>query len=330
MFRRSLLIASLLSAYITSAQADDLLLTHDAKWLVIASSDTLNEVQGIAQDYSVINSRRIVRARNGRYTLIAGPFVNYDLAHAKAKQLVKKDAYLATGRTLLETVMIIDQVKTPSPLAQPAPQAPQASTLNLKLDFCKSLSADAARLPCYDMAVGRPVSAVPTPTAQPAPASVVQVPQPPKPAPSVTEVATPISEPVVPVKLQDAVKPISLKLQARRKNFEEDVFSDRIEFRVSFHNGWNAGIAGISHRFRIMNAFGDVLLQGKDNLDIQIPAGQTRESSLYYYWDDNPFISGEVYDRLLGAVTNGTYKVEMTVDKLILSDGNVLEITNPS
>ena len=45
------------------------------------------------------------------------------------------------------------------------------------------------------------------------------------------------------------------------------------------------------------------------------------ESESFYYWDDNPFIPNEPYDRLNGAVNTGVAKAEMVVSKAVFSDG---------
>ncbi|MDR9808893.1 hypothetical protein [Rhizobium hidalgonense] len=41
----------------------------------------------------------------------------------------------------------------------------------------------------------------------------------------------------------------------------------------------------------------------------------------FYLWEDNEFIQGEPYDRLMGPVSTGTAKAALDVRKVIYSDG---------
>jgi hypothetical protein len=111
----------------------------------------------------------------------------------------------------------------------------------------------------------------------------------------------------------------NLRLQG--KNFQKQVFNDRVEVVPTFHNGTKKTVVAIEHTLAITDAFGDKVINGSSKLDIKIPPGKTVESESFYYWDDNPFIPNEPYDRLNGAVNTGVAKAEMVVSKAVFSDG---------
>ena len=62
-------------------------------------------------------------------------------------------------------------------------------------------------------------------------------------------------------------------------------------------------------------------MKQQDNLDIRIPPYTTVQSDIFYFWDDNPFIGREAYDRLQGPVTSVAYKVGDVEQKVIFGDG---------
>ncbi|MBB4232167.1 hypothetical protein [Rhizobium mongolense] len=323
MFHRIWFCICMITASTSSALAEDMVLSGGAKWLVLASSESLVEVGGVVDAYGGIDDLRIVRVRNGRFALVSGPVVNFDLDKSKKNGSIKPDAFLDSGSQLLETVLVISQPQSAHSNAPPSPVATAS-----RVDGCKTIASDAERLACYDATAGRNLSGPMTSN------NSLPVERKAAPAPSPVSLVVPALEKVAQRQNysapQQAIVPTSLTLKVQRQDFEQDVMFDRIEFRVAFRNGWSQKIVGISHRFRILNAFGEVLHQGRDNLDIQIPQGTTKASDIFYSWEDNPFIPREVYDRLLPSVTNGTYKVELTVERAILDDGSVLEVARAS
>ncbi|MDW9481333.1 hypothetical protein GOB57_22050 [Sinorhizobium meliloti] len=290
---RIVLFAFFLSfAAASEALAENLKLPSTSKWVVVASRGTFEEARQVAKGYETApEGVRIVRAKNGRFAVILGPTTNYDLEARKTRKLIPVDSYLSSGSNLLETVWSAKAGLQGTQPAQAVAAAPDHSV-------CKTIGDDAARLACHDRLSGRPVSE----------------PQETKSKPTVSP--------------GNAVTPASATLRHRSQDFGNDVMHDRIEMHLSFTNHWPIEVVGVSHRFRILNAFGEVLHQGTDNLDIRVPSGQTAASEMFYVWNDNPFTPGEVYDRMLGAVTNGTYKVEVQVEKAILADGQALPVAD--
>jgi hypothetical protein len=115
---------------------------------------------------------------------------------------------------------------------------------------------------------------------------------------------------------------VSAKLRVQEQDYDKEVFNSRVELHPTFRNGSKKTVIGIEHHFEITDAFGDVIVQGTDKLNVRIAAGKTASSGQFYFWQDNPFINNEAYDKLIGPVTNGTAKVTDTISKVIFADGS--------
>ncbi|ANL22349.1 hypothetical protein AMJ96_CH02649 [Rhizobium sp. N113] len=157
---------------------------------------------------------------------------------------------------------------------------------------CKAESDSLKRLTCFD-AIALPESAV-----------ALAAPTLPAGAPS-----------------KASVELVSAKMRIQSKNYERQIFHDRVELLPTFKNASTKTVVAIAHTITVTDAFGDKIIDGESKLDIKIPPGKTVESNTYYLWEDNEFIQGEPYDRLTGPVSTGTAKATLKVRKVIYSDG---------
>jgi len=120
-----------------------------------------------------------------------------------------------------------------------------------------------------------------------------------------------------------AVTFVSAELRHQGEDYKRDIFSPRIEMHPVFKNGSGKTVTGIALRMTVRDAFGDVLIEGNDNLDIRLDPGKTGSAGTFYLWEDNPFIRTQPYDKMIGPVTAGTAKVEIDILKVVYSDGTV-------
>lgn len=116
---------------------------------------------------------------------------------------------------------------------------------------------------------------------------------------------------------------VSAKLRVQEQDYDKEVMSPRVEMHPTFRKGSKKTVIGIEHHFEITDAFGDVIVKGTDKLNVRIAAGKTAPSGQFYFWEDNPFIYNQPYDKLIGTITNGTAKVTDTVTKVVFSDGSI-------
>lgn len=297
---KRILFAAIVAFSTSTAFAGSLQLNDPEKWVVIASRTSFEEAKDVAGSFvGFFDKVSVVRAANGRYAVAIGPTVGFDLEGKKRNGSIPQDSYLSSGSNLVDTLWESAE-NAPNPVAEIRSPAPPDHTV------CRDIQEDGLRLACHDKLNGRAVRS----------SSVINVSKP-------VAAATQKSEPSRQVTLQpgNKVEAVSAVLSHQGKDLELDVYQERIELRLAFRNSWNEEVVGVSHKIEISNAFGDVIHRGKAKLDIKIPAGQTKQSDIFYFYEDNPFISGEPYDKMLGPVTNGTYKVNVTVEQVVFASG---------
>lgn len=120
---------------------------------------------------------------------------------------------------------------------------------------------------------------------------------------------------------KSTVELTSAKLRVQNKNYQRQIFTDRVELVPTFKNSSKKTVVAIAHTLSITDAFGDEIVEGESKLDIKIPPGKTVESESIYFWEDNQFIQGEPYDKLTGPVSTGTAKATLNVTKVVYGDG---------
>lgn len=308
-------VATLIAASLWSfsASADNLTLPETSRWIVVSSRFTLEEAKASAENYLTDKDGvRIVRAQNGRFAVVLGPVTRLDINAIKAEKSIPDDAYLAIGKSFIDTVWlppIQEKVVERKVIEQPVVTYPDTRP-------CTSVNNNDDRLRCYDAAHGirtrSSIVEVKTPVVD---TQVVETP--------VTRKAAQHQYPAV---AAGTVTPLDYTLEHLSENFEAGRLHDRIQMTMSFRNGTNKTVVGVRHQFSVSDAFGEVLLKGTDNLDVKMGPMTNIKSSMVYYWDDNPFIGKEPYDRLEAPLANGTYKITKKILKVIFEDGTSSEI----
>ncbi|RUW62122.1 hypothetical protein [Mesorhizobium sp. M7A.F.Ca.US.008.03.1.1] len=165
--------------------------------------------------------------------------------------------------------------------------AAEAQTLQ-GVENCRQLLNDADRLACYD--------GLHTGTASP------------------VETA---SKSASPVTLANA------RFDIQDKNYEQQVFSPRIELHMSFANTSPKRVSALALVVSIKDAFGDVILNGESKLDVSIRPGGTETSPTFLFWEDNQFLNDDAYSKMIGPVAAGTATVEVAINKVVYDDGTV-------
>lgn len=280
-----------------SAHAEGLLLAEGSKWLVIASRETFEGARSFATSYeNAPEGVRIIRSKNGRFAVVLGPTRRMDIERIKAEGTIPGDSFLSAGANFLETVW----VKTYTDPVQANPQPNHYA--------CVSIEAAVERLACHDSLNGRSIAA----SSAAAPSPSVQALQ------AVTSFAPQRAS----YESGGTVSQVNAEMRTRSQDIMNDIAYDRIELKLAYRNDTAKTVVGIVHGYKVTNVFGETIVTGQDNLDIRIEPHSTVASDTYYYWNDNPFITGEPYDRLAGPVSNGTWKVEDTVQKVFFADGS--------
>lgn len=77
----------------------------------------------------------------------------------------------------------------------------------------------------------------------------------------------------------------------------------------------------------VLNAFGDEMFKFSGESDEQISPGKTSTNTLFYYFEDNQFMSGQPYDKLLPMVTNKSGNIEVSLDMIAFEGGDIIKFS---
>lgn len=102
----------------------------------------------------------------------------------------------------------------------------------------------------------------------------------------------------------------------------------RVRFMPIYINTSEKMIMGAKFEARFLNAFGDEIFSFSGELDEPVQPGKTSTSNLFYYFEDNQFISGEPYDMLLPMVTNKTGNIEIKMTMMAFEGGEVIKFSD--
>lgn len=84
-------------------------------------------------------------------------------------------------------------------------------------------------------------------------------------------------------------------------------------------------VAGVRFSASFQDAFGEEVFRFDGDLSERIQAGKTSKADVFYVFEDNQFISGEPYDKLLPMVSGNTGKVVTIITGIAFDNGEVLK-----
>ena len=100
----------------------------------------------------------------------------------------------------------------------------------------------------------------------------------------------------------------------------------RVRFMPKFKNTSDDRIIGVKFTARFLNAFGEEVFKFSGETDEPISPGQITKNQLFYYFEDNQFMGGEPYDKLLSLVTNNSKNIEVSFDMIAFEGGQVVKL----
>ena len=121
--------------------------------------------------------------------------------------------------------------------------------------------------------------------------------------------------------------PVSIDSHYFIRASDEFNITQSIRFMPKFKNESNKSITAIKFSSTFKDPFGDtiyILNEGK--CEQKIKPGKVSNVRLFYYWDDNEYISDQPYDKLLSLVTNKTGTIETKIIAIVFEDGEVMKI----
>jgi len=99
---------------------------------------------------------------------------------------------------------------------------------------------------------------------------------------------------------------------------------ESIRFMPMLTNLSDRAIVGVRFMASFRDAFGDEIFTFNGDMSERIAPGQKSTANVFYVFENNQFIGGEPYDKLLPMVTGNTGSVVTTVTGLALDGGEAI------
>lgn len=123
------------------------------------------------------------------------------------------------------------------------------------------------------------------------------------------------------------IKLYTYNINALDKDYRRDSipYSAHIRFSLQYYNVSGHAISGVQSKIEFLDSFNDVLhtIDVKD--ECAINPGEIGSSSMYWYFEENPFITNDPYDKLLTAVISKTIKIKFNATKISFANGNIIK-----
>jgi hypothetical protein len=116
-------------------------------------------------------------------------------------------------------------------------------------------------------------------------------------------------------------------LTLREPFFERHVSQyqqESIRFIPMLTNLSDRAIVGVRFTSSFRDAFGDEIFSFSGDINERVAPGENSTANIFYVFQNNQFINGEPYDKLLPMVTGNTGSVVTTVTGLALDGGEVI------
>lgn len=98
-----------------------------------------------------------------------------------------------------------------------------------------------------------------------------------------------------------------------------------IRFMPIFKNESEKVITAVKFSTTFLDPFGESILKTGGSSEERIRPGKKSKARLFYSFEDNQFIDGEAYDKLLSSAINETGSIKTDIDAIVFADGEVVK-----
>ena len=125
-------------------------------------------------------------------------------------------------------------------------------------------------------------------------------------------------------KLKKYITFVKAKLERFEKDYDRNSkpYSAHVRAYFQFKNISNKTITAIKFDFAFKDVFGDILYDNSAKYDLNLPSGEKNPMNLYWYWEDS---YSSPYKKLWSPVESGNVKTEVSITKIVFSDGSIIE-----
>jgi hypothetical protein len=101
-----------------------------------------------------------------------------------------------------------------------------------------------------------------------------------------------------------------------------------VRFMPIFKNVSEKRIVGVKFTAQFLNSFGEEIFTFSGDSDESVSPNEISTHRLFYNFEDNQFISGEAYDKLLPMVTNESGKITVALDMIAFEGGEIVKLSD--
>ncbi len=106
----------------------------------------------------------------------------------------------------------------------------------------------------------------------------------------------------------------------------ESTYDKKVRLYIHYWNKTDTPISGVKVYVRIYNSFHELVYEVSFNDEVLLKPGEKNQSTSYRYWEDNPYIGGEPFDKLWELAMNGTAKLKFKITKVAFVTGKIISI----
>ncbi|MBC8526689.1 MAG: toxin-antitoxin system YwqK family antitoxin [Candidatus Cloacimonetes bacterium] len=125
-------------------------------------------------------------------------------------------------------------------------------------------------------------------------------------------------------RIKKCIKFVKAKLEKYDKDYDRKSkpYSAHVRAYFQFKNISNKKITAIKFDFTFKDVFEDILYDNSAKYDLNLSSGEKNSMNIYWYWEDS---YSSPYSKLWSPVESGNVKTEVTVTKIVFSDGSIIE-----
>lgn len=100
--------------------------------------------------------------------------------------------------------------------------------------------------------------------------------------------------------------------------------AEHVRIFTSIRNVSERTIVGIEFNTRYLNVFGDVLNSGRIMIEDSFRPSQRNPQWTYAYYENNPYIADQAYNRIVSSLSAGTLRIPIAVTRIAFEDGDIV------
>lgn len=103
---------------------------------------------------------------------------------------------------------------------------------------------------------------------------------------------------------------------------------DTIRFMPIYKNISERRILAVKFTTQFLNSFGEEIFIFSGETEEPVSNGVSSTNNLFYKFEDNKFMNGEPYDKLLPMVLNKSGNIKVVLDMIVFDGGEIIDLSD--